>query len=252
MSDNLKNGWFAVKRGITSHPVFERRPDRLMVWIWMIETAAWKGTRQSANGRPVEVKRGQLLTSYRQISAATGVGKQVVETLIKLLRDESAIRTDIKTGRLLITISNYDKYQSQEYAGKTEGKTEPRQSQDTKETKEQINNIPTSSDAAAPVDPVKAMFDGGVRVLGAGGVNEKNARSMIGRWRKQHGDEAVMVAIGNAQRQGAVDPIAFIEGHFRQRNKKSSHPEIGEIRIMGGKRKQYAGNGAGWMVLYDD
>lgn len=29
------------------------------------------------------------------------------------------------------------------------------------------------------------------------------------------------------------------------------HAEIGEIRVIGGKRKKYAGNGAGWLVIHD-
>ena len=106
------SGWFAVKRGITSHPIFHKRPERVYVWLWMLETAAYQDTRQDASGRPVDVKRGQILTSFRQIETATGVSLKTIRGLIDLLKSERAIDIDLGTGRMLITICNYDKYQA--------------------------------------------------------------------------------------------------------------------------------------------
>ena len=106
MSNDMRPGWFAVKRGITNHPIFHKRPDRAFVWLWMLETAAYQDTRQDAGGKPVSVKRGQVLTSFRQIESATGVSVKIARGLIDLLKAERAIDIDTGTGRMLITICN--------------------------------------------------------------------------------------------------------------------------------------------------
>lgn len=239
------SGWFSVKRGITQHPIFAMRPDRAFVWLWMLETAAYRDTRQDAGGRPVEVKRGQVLTSLRQIEKATGVGIQVIRTLLDLLRDEHAINTDTSAGRLLITICNYDKYQTPPDVNGTPSNTAPTQRQHTKETREQI---PTTSGASAPDDPAAFVFASGRALLVASGRSHGQAGSIIGKWRKAHSDAEIIEAIGRAKREGAVDPVEFIEGCFRFKAQRKAFPEIGDTRDFNGVSKTYMGVGAGWLV----
>lgn len=74
---------------------------------------------------------------------------------------------------------------------------------------------PNGSGATAPPDPDKIMFDSGVRLLTAAGKSEANARSLLGKWRKAHGAGAVIESLGAAQREGAIDPVSFIEGRWR-------------------------------------
>lgn len=85
-----------------------------------------------------------------------------------------------------------------------------------------------ASGAGAPFDPVKLMFDSGVELIRSAGKSEGAARSWLGKARKDHGTEAVISAIGRAKREGAIDPIPFMEialhGHDRAR---SADPVIG-------------------------
>lgn len=81
-------------------------------------------------------------------------------------------------------------------------------------------------DAPDVIDPTKILFDSGVALLTKAAVTERNARTMLGRWRRQFGDEAVIAAIGTAKREGAIDPVSFIEGVFRgtaTRNARQDH-----------------------------
>lgn len=71
-------------------------------------------------------------------------------------------------------------------------------------------NSDTNVSAHPAPDPAKVMFDGGVRLLTGAGKTEAAARKLIGGWRKSHTDEAIIAALGAAQREGAVDPAAFI------------------------------------------
>jgi hypothetical protein len=140
------SGWFAMKRGLHDHPIFKGQPLRVAAWSWMVATAAWKDTRQNAGGAVVTIRRGQLLTSYRQMSEATGVPVQVLRTLICQLRGEHAISTDTNTGRMLITICNYDKYQG---GGDTDNKADNTASTQRQHTKEQENKRTTEEEAKA-------------------------------------------------------------------------------------------------------
>ncbi len=209
-------GWIAVRRNIHEHPIFAGQPERLYVWLWMLSTAAWKDTRMDANGRTITVRRGQLLTSYRQMSKATGVSVKAIRTLIDKLKDENAIGTDTSTGRMLISICNYEKYQTPpDVAGTAKGTARAQQGH----TKEQDNHSDyVGQPKSAAFDPAKIAFDAGVSVLADAGIPSGKARSIVGGWRKHHPDEAIIAAIGAAKREGAVDPVAYITASLQARN----------------------------------
>ena len=86
--------------------------------------------------------------------------------------------------------------------------------------------------ADAPPDPSKIMFDAGIRLLGAAGKSEPAARKIIGRWKNSHTEAEVIEALGAAQRQNAIDPVAFIEGRWRSDRKRDTEGfSIGGTRM---------------------
>lgn len=88
-------------------------------------------------------------------------------------------------------------------------------------------SIGQSAENSPPEDPApdirKAVFDGGVSLLGKAGYDAKQARSMIGRWLKENDEADVLRALGKAQREGAIEPVAFMQGIFR--HKRQHAPE---------------------------
>ena len=54
------------------------------------------------------------------------------------------------------------------------------------------------------------MFDDGVKLLTGTGTNEKQARSLVGKWRRDHGDEATREAIQAAYDCGITQPCEWI------------------------------------------
>ena len=68
---------------------------------------------------------------------------------------------------------------------------------------------------AAPDDPVKAIFEIGVALLTVGSRKATQARSVIGKWRKDHGDAATLAAIVAARDHGPSEPVEWINGRFR-------------------------------------
>jgi hypothetical protein len=234
------SGWFALKRGMHDHPLFHKQPLRVAAWSWIIATAAYSDTRQDAGGKMVTVKRGQLLTSYRQMSDRTGVPIKTLRLLIGRLQAEDAIGTDTGTGRLLITIRNYDKYQEGGTSKGTGKGTQRAQQGHTKETNEQVTTLEdkSSNGADAPIDPVKVMFDSGRKMLTASGRSAVAAGRMLGKWRAEHGTEAVIAALGRAQREGAIDPTAFVESCLRDKaSKPRDRPQPGDMRTTADGRE---------------
>lgn len=72
-----------------------------------------------------------------------------------------------------------------------------------------IDSDANASDGDA-VDFAKAIFDNGVRFLCQHGSREPHARSLIGKWRKDHSDRDIFDAFAAAKREGAVDPVSWI------------------------------------------
>lgn len=90
-----------------------------------------------------------------------------------------------------------------------------------------------ASGAHAPkFDPVKAMFDDGVRLLTDTGTSESNARSQIGKWRKTHGDEATRDSIQAAFDHGITKPIEWINARLGK--PKPAHETWDQRRIREG------------------
>jgi DnaB-like helicase N terminal domain/Protein of unknown function (DUF1376) len=79
------------------------------------------------------------------------------------------------------------------------------------ETVDSRHSDPKGSGANTPPDPLKALFDFGVSVLTGADVPAKNARSLIGKWRKDLGDDAALLrALMDAKERAAVEPVAYV------------------------------------------
>lgn len=105
-------GFVAAYRDSLDHPLFKGSADKLGAWMWLLMSAAWKQTKFDVNGKVITVERGQLSVSIRHLAEAWGWSKSTTERFLTRLKTETMIETEAGTGRLLITICNYDKYQN--------------------------------------------------------------------------------------------------------------------------------------------
>lgn len=198
------SGFVAMSRDALDHPLL-KDGEHFRAWFWLVATACWKPTRYDVNGKIVTLERGQLSTSLRQLASAWGWSKSSVYRFLGRLKTETMIGTDSGTGRLVITICNYDKYQTPpEQAGTPVGTgngTGAGQERDTKEQGNKGTIAPSSNDdGLSAVDVTKAIFKTGVAILTEAGTAEKQARSLIGMWRKRYGDPAVLAMLGRCPR----------------------------------------------------
>lgn len=68
-----------------------------------------------------------------------------------------------------------------------------------------------SGSAGAPPDSADLIFSLGVPLLTAAGVSDRNARSMLGAQRKQHGDAAVIDALQRCAAQKPLQPVSWLQ-----------------------------------------
>jgi len=127
------SGYFQMARGwmaaFPDGPFSERES-----WIWLIENAAWKPTHQrNAKGERIEVQRGQFRTSLRSLGEVWGWGKNKVSRYLQDLEDREMIGTVAGQSGMLITICNYNKYQTPQDSQAPKRGTVSGQSRDTKE-----------------------------------------------------------------------------------------------------------------------
>ena len=113
-----ERGLITLARGVLDHPVVGagQKYSTLEAWLWLLFEAAWKPRRvRTTNGRAVgtiAIERGQLSYSRSYIATAWGWSEKRVRTFLHRLEQEGMI--DRQTGhlQLVITIVNYEKYQT--------------------------------------------------------------------------------------------------------------------------------------------
>lgn len=65
--------------------------------------------------------------------------------------------------------------------------------------------------------PSKVLFDEGVKFLGRHGQSDRNARTLIGKWRKNIGDPMLLEVLSQAMRDEVSDAIPWIEQAVKAR-----------------------------------
>lgn len=94
------------------------------------------------------------------------------------------------------------------------------------------DSVANATGAEAPklptaIDLKAAVFSSGVPLLMGAGITEKNARSMLGRWRSDYGDGAVLDALSSATAESPSEPIPWIRRTLEARNGRQPNNQRG-------------------------
>ncbi len=78
-------------------------------------------------------------------------------------------------------------------------------------------SVPNGTGGTPPVPPsaVELVFSLGLPLLTTAGLPEKQARTMLGMFRKQHGDEATVRAIQQCVDEQAIEPVGYLQRVLR-------------------------------------
>jgi len=112
--------FFKVYRSIYGSWLEEKPFCKAYAWLWIVGHAQFETTKVMVHGKPVTVRRGQLMTSIVQLSKTFGWDRRTVGKYIDSLEALKMITTKRTAHGTTITVENYDKYQN---AGTTERTT---------------------------------------------------------------------------------------------------------------------------------
>jgi hypothetical protein len=188
----MEAGFVLMHRSLLGHPAF-RDDGEAMAFMWMVARASWRPARLRYKGRSVEVRRGELCVSVRDMAASLGRDKAWIERLWTRLKRETMIETRSETAATVVTICNYDKYQNHARHGETPNETPAetpnetavRQRRDTEQEREQGNKGSTTTDSpSTPRENRNPPLNENLRAVmeAAGMIAPPSDARLLGEW----------------------------------------------------------------------
>ena len=143
----LSSGWIKLYRQLQDCWIWlDKEPfDKRSAWVDLLLTANHSDKKILFNGELITVKRGQILTSVRKLSAKWKWSVNKVYRFLKLLESDEMLQKESDKDRTLLTIINYSIFQCCEYTnGYGNGNTNGNSYEYTSETPtETPTNTPT-------------------------------------------------------------------------------------------------------------
>lgn len=134
----MVEGWVSIHRQIMDHWIYQEKRvfSRFEAWVDIILRANHADNKFMFGGELIEVKRGQLLTSIRKLCDHWKWSNTKVTQFLKMLEDDGMLVQKSDTKKTLLTVVNYDKFQSYTH----EKTTVKRHENDTETTLKHTNN----------------------------------------------------------------------------------------------------------------
>ena len=96
--------WFKVERNILENGIINRDTQYLAVWIYLLSHAAYKPLQMVFNGNPIELEKGQLVTSRKKIAEKLGIDESKVQRVLTMFENAHLIEQQNCIKGRLITV----------------------------------------------------------------------------------------------------------------------------------------------------
>lgn len=109
---HVSEGFLKLSRKVFSNFLWQekRQMTRFEAWLDLIQTAAYAPETVLAEGRRLNLRRGELVASVRYLGVRWNWDKNRVSRFIDLLRSEAMIETRNETGISIIKLCKYELY----------------------------------------------------------------------------------------------------------------------------------------------
>lgn len=129
-------GWISLHRKFLGWEWFDK-PEMVQLFIWMLLNANYTDKKW----RGIEVKRGQLIVTSPMIQEALNLSEQRTKTCIQRLKSTGEITTKSTNKYTIVTICNYDRYQTEEFSSNGQNNKQSNgQTTDKQRTKQRTSN----------------------------------------------------------------------------------------------------------------
>lgn len=110
----MAEGWIKLHRKIKECFIFHDKPyDRTHAWIDILLMVNHEDKKFLLGNQLTEVQRGSTITSIRKLSQRWGWSNKKVTAFLRLLNEEKMLVQKSDTKKTVLTVVNYDFYQSQ-------------------------------------------------------------------------------------------------------------------------------------------
>jgi hypothetical protein len=110
MSNHI--GWVKLHRQLVDNPI-SAKPTYLSLWVHLLMLANHEGGHRFIfNGEEKVLQVGQFLTGRKKLKELTGISETTIEDILKYFEKTRQIRQQKTTKNRIITILNWEKYQS--------------------------------------------------------------------------------------------------------------------------------------------
>jgi hypothetical protein len=171
------SGWIKLHRGIKTHWIYtdKRKFSRFEAWIDILLTVNYAPAKTMIKGKLIEIKRGQSILSLDSWANNWNWDKSSVRRFLELLKKDGMIQLENETVTTRLTVCNYDSYQLEENANKTQVKrrrnadetqTTPIKEEEERKEEKQTNIIPTKDEFIAyalSIMPDVSLIDLGLK-----------------------------------------------------------------------------------------
>ena len=107
-------GYVKLYRKILENPVVCKDAEYFAIWIYLLLSATHKPYETLFNGTKIILKSGQLITGRKVISKKLTISEGKVTRVLEKLKIEQQIEQQTSNKNRLITILNWEEYQSSE------------------------------------------------------------------------------------------------------------------------------------------
>ena len=129
------NGWIRLDRKIQDSFMWDD-PESLKLWLYLLMGAAIEDKTVSFNGKPLNLKRGQIVFGLHSASTRLGISVRRLRTTIKRFENCHQIDKQNFNKYSIISITNYCQYQDSD-----KQTTSKRQAKRQQLNNKQENNI---------------------------------------------------------------------------------------------------------------
>lgn len=138
-------GWISLHRSIQKHWLFEekRKFSRFEAWIDILLMVNHTDNKIMHDGDLITVKRGQRITSLRQLGERWSWSITKVDKYLKTLESDGMLVVKKDTKKTVLTVVNYDDYQDGDFKKRHRNdseKTEKKHRSNTEKTQKKTNN----------------------------------------------------------------------------------------------------------------
>jgi hypothetical protein len=117
VSDNKEKGFVKIYRSLLDKAIWQcSTPEQKVILITLLMMASHKDNEWEWQGRQHKIKPGQMITSAKSIAEKAGknISRQNIRSAIAKFKKYGFLTTESTKQGMLITIDNWDFYQSKE------------------------------------------------------------------------------------------------------------------------------------------